>query len=65
LGVGKKNMAGSQCCENPPALSSSCGEGSVVESFGGLKSYITGSPDSKLAILLISDVFGMKSNLPM
>ncbi|ONK62866.1 uncharacterized protein A4U43_C07F8950 [Asparagus officinalis] len=54
-------MAGSQCCENPPALSSACGGGSVVESFGGLKSYINGSLDSKLAILLVSDVFGFEA----
>uniref|UniRef100_A0A7N2LW95 Dienelactone hydrolase domain-containing protein n=1 Tax=Quercus lobata TaxID=97700 RepID=A0A7N2LW95_QUELO len=50
-------MSSSQCFENPPTLSSTCGAGTVQE-FGGLQTYITGSPDSKLAILLISDVFG-------
>lgn len=50
-------MSSSQCFENPPTLSSTCGTGTVQE-FGGLQTYITGSPDSKLAILLISDVFG-------
>ncbi|PKA50454.1 Endo-1,3(4)-beta-D-glucanase [Apostasia shenzhenica] len=54
-------MAGSQCCENPPALSSSSGHGTVVESFGGLKSYIAGSANSKAAILLVSDVFGFEA----
>ncbi|KAK9280785.1 hypothetical protein L1049_003674 [Liquidambar formosana] len=50
-------MSGSQCCEDPLTPISSCGVGSVVE-LGGLKSYITGPSDSKLAILLISDLFG-------
>ncbi|GFY98774.1 alpha/beta-Hydrolases superfamily protein [Actinidia rufa] len=51
-------MSGPQCCENPPALTSSCGgSGSVVE-LGGLKAYTTGPSDSKLAIVLISDVYG-------
>ncbi|RWR94731.1 endo-1,3/1,4-beta-D-glucanase-like protein [Cinnamomum micranthum f. kanehirae] len=53
-------MAGSQCCENPPTLSSPCG-GGTVEILGGLKTYITGSPESKLAILLVSDVFGYEA----
>ncbi|KAK9287691.1 hypothetical protein L1049_016129 [Liquidambar formosana] len=50
-------MTTSQCFENPPSLSSECGDGCVQE-LGGLKTYITGPHDSKLAILLISDVFG-------
>ncbi|XP_057966032.1 endo-1,3;1,4-beta-D-glucanase-like [Malania oleifera] len=53
-------MSGSQCCENPPPLSSGSGAGFVAE-LGGLKSYLTGSSDSKLAILLISDVFGYEA----
>ncbi|KAF3957569.1 hypothetical protein CMV_017428 [Castanea mollissima] len=53
-------MSSSQCFENPPTLSSTCGAGTVQE-FGGLQTYITGSPDSKLAILLISDVFGYEA----
>lgn len=53
-------MSGSQCCENPPSLSSSHGAGSVVD-LGGLKSYVTGPADSKHAILLISDVFGYEA----
>ncbi|RZC57305.1 hypothetical protein C5167_004600 [Papaver somniferum] len=50
-------MVGSQCCENPPDLSLSSGIG-WVEDIGGLESYISGSLDSKLGILLVSDVFG-------
>ncbi|KAG5587015.1 hypothetical protein H5410_047449 [Solanum commersonii] len=50
-------MAGTQCCENPPALSSSSGHGSVFE-LRGLKTYVSGSSDSQKAILLISDIFG-------
>ncbi|KAF8401627.1 hypothetical protein HHK36_012573 [Tetracentron sinense] len=53
-------MASSQCCENPPILSSSCGEGCVQE-LGGLNTYISGPLDSKLAILLVSDVFGYEA----
>ncbi|KAI3965563.1 hypothetical protein MKX01_010520 [Papaver californicum] len=53
-------MVGSQCCENPPDLSSSSGSG-CVEEIGGLESYITGSLDSKLGILLVSDVFGFEA----
>ncbi|XP_059632572.1 endo-1,3;1,4-beta-D-glucanase-like [Cornus florida] len=53
-------MSGPQCCENPPTLSSSCGAGHVEE-LGGFKSYVTGSPDSKLAILLVSDIFGYEA----
>ncbi|KAL0437514.1 UNVERIFIED_CONTAM: 1,4-beta-D-glucanase [Sesamum radiatum] len=49
-------MSGPQCCENPPTLSSSSGVGSVVE-VAGLKTYVSGSSDSKLAVLLASDVF--------
>ncbi|CAL5347138.1 unnamed protein product [Camellia sinensis] len=48
------------CCENAPTLlASSCGAGHV-EDFGGLKTYISGSPHSKLGILLVSDVYGKK-----
>ncbi|PSR94798.1 Endo-1,3 like [Actinidia chinensis var. chinensis] len=53
-------MSGSQCCENPPTLTTSCGLGSVLQ-IGGLKSYVTGPPHSNLAILLISDVFGYEA----
>ncbi|KAL7229481.1 hypothetical protein ACSBR2_008066 [Camellia fascicularis] len=49
-------MAISQCFENPPSLSSICGSGNLQE-IGGLKTYVTGPQDSKLAILLISNVF--------
>ncbi|XVF38124.1 hypothetical protein REPUB_Repub20aG0071300 [Reevesia pubescens] len=50
-------MSGSQCFENPPIKSTACGAGSVQE-LGGLPTYVTGPPDSNLAILLISDAFG-------
>ncbi|XP_078149013.1 endo-1,3;1,4-beta-D-glucanase-like isoform X1 [Carex rostrata] len=54
-------MATSQCCQNPPTLDPVCGKGHMVHDLGGLKTYITGSPDSKLAILLISDIFGYEA----
>ncbi|GMP76944.1 hypothetical protein CsSME_00033400 [Camellia sinensis var. sinensis] len=53
-------MATSQCFENPQSLSSTCGSGNLQE-IGGLKTYVTGPQDSKLAILLISDVFGYEA----
>ncbi|XP_042516343.1 endo-1,3;1,4-beta-D-glucanase-like isoform X2 [Macadamia integrifolia] len=53
-------MSGPQCCENPPTLSSSCGQG-FVEEIGGLKTYVIGSSDYKRAILLVSDVFGYEA----
>ncbi|KAG5554828.1 hypothetical protein RHGRI_012404 [Rhododendron griersonianum] len=49
-------MSGPQCCENPPVLSSSCGVGHEEE-IGGLKCYVIGSPDSKPAVVLASDIF--------
>ncbi|CAH9051639.1 unnamed protein product [Cuscuta epithymum] len=53
-------MSGTQCCENPPTLNPSSGTGSVAE-LGGLKSYITGSSNSNLAIILVSDIFGFEA----
>ncbi|XP_043722474.1 endo-1,3;1,4-beta-D-glucanase-like [Telopea speciosissima] len=53
-------MSGPQCCENPPVLSSNCGQGCVQE-VGGLKTYVTGSSHSKRAILLISDIYGYEA----
>ncbi|KAK3407324.1 hypothetical protein EUGRSUZ_K03398 [Eucalyptus grandis] len=54
-------MPETQCCENPPTLSiTSVGIGCVAE-IGGLKPYITGPPDAKLAVLLVSDVFGYEA----
>jgi len=54
-------MSGPECCENPPIPSSSCGVTGHVEELGGLKSYVSGSSDSKLAVVLISDVFGFEA----
>ncbi|EEF45406.1 endo-1,3;1,4-beta-D-glucanase [Ricinus communis] len=53
-------MSSSQCFENPPSLTSTCGAGTVQE-FGGLKIYVTGPPHSTLAIILISDIFGFEA----
>ncbi|KAH9682990.1 DLH domain-containing protein [Citrus sinensis] len=53
-------MSGPQCCANPPTLNPNSGAGHV-EKLGGLNTYVTGSPDSKLAALLISDVFGYEA----
>lgn len=54
-------MASSQCCDNPPALNPACGEGKVVDSFGGLKAYVAGPEDSEAAVVLVADVFGFEA----
>ncbi|KAB1203202.1 hypothetical protein CJ030_MR8G001894 [Morella rubra] len=51
---------GSHCLENPPTLNESSGGGSVKK-IGGLKAYVSGHAHSKLAILLVSDVFGYEA----
>lgn len=51
-------MSGPQCCENPPTLNPSSGSG-LVQEFGGLSSYISGPADSKAAVILISDIYGI------
>ncbi|XP_024040860.1 endo-1,3;1,4-beta-D-glucanase isoform X2 [Citrus clementina] len=53
-------MSGPRCCANPPTLNPNSGAGHV-EKLGGLDTYVTGSPDSKLAALLISDIFGYEA----
>ncbi|KAH0992790.1 hypothetical protein GBA52_004273 [Prunus armeniaca] len=53
-------MSGPQCCSHPPVLNPSSGSGHA-EKFGGLDSYVTGSPHSKLAILFLSDIFGFQA----
>ncbi|KAL1816656.1 hypothetical protein ACET3Z_019230 [Daucus carota] len=53
-------MSGAECCRNPPVLSSSSGSGYVIQ-LAGLKAYVSGSSQSKLAILLVSDGFGYES----
>ncbi|CAL9041922.1 unnamed protein product [Musa banksii] len=54
-------MASSQCCANPPTLSPACGDGIVVDDLGGVRAYTAGSPNSKLAVLLISDIYGFEA----
>lgn len=53
-------MLGPHCTENPPSLSSTFGAGNVQQ-IGGLQSYVTGSQDSNLAILLAADAFGYEA----
>ncbi|KAL0367987.1 UNVERIFIED_CONTAM: putative AIM2 family protein, partial [Sesamum calycinum] len=49
-----------QCCSNPPTLIPDCGAGEVQE-LGGLSCYISGSADSKISVILISDIFGYEA----
>ncbi|KAI9128590.1 hypothetical protein K1719_000073 [Acacia pycnantha] len=53
-------MSGPECCSNPPTLNPNAGAG-CVEKVGGIDTYVTGSANSKLAVLLISDVFGYEA----
>ncbi|KAG5039026.1 hypothetical protein JHK86_019866 [Glycine max] len=53
-------MSGPQCCSNPPSLNPGGGVGHV-DKVGGVDSYVTGSPHSKLAVLMLSDVFGYEA----
>ncbi|KAA0049404.1 endo-1,3 [Cucumis melo var. makuwa] len=55
-------MSGPQCCSNPPTLNPSSGAGHI-EQLGGLTTYVSGSPDSKRAILFITDVYGFEAPL--
>ncbi|KAL8210947.1 hypothetical protein R6Q57_005384 [Mikania cordata] len=54
-------MSGGQCCENPPVVGSGSLQQDRIEVIGGLKSYTAGSLLSKLAVLLIADVFGYEA----
>jgi hypothetical protein len=53
-------MASPQCCANPPTLNPAGGEGKAIDSFGGIPAYVAGATeDSKAAVILISDIFGV------
>ncbi|KAH1102569.1 hypothetical protein AAZX31_13G191800 [Glycine max] len=54
-------MSSPQCFENPPNLNSDIHGAGTVQELGGLNSYVTGSSDSKLALILVSDVFGYEA----
>ncbi|KAJ0744870.1 putative dienelactone hydrolase, alpha/Beta hydrolase [Helianthus annuus] len=53
-------MSGPECCQNPPVTSSG-GESGELLQIGSLNSYVSGNPDSKVAVLLVSDVFGYEA----
>ncbi|XP_022761989.1 endo-1,3;1,4-beta-D-glucanase-like [Durio zibethinus] len=53
-------MSGPQCCSNPPTLNPASGVGHV-ENLAGFKTYVTGSLHSKIAVLLVSDVYGYEA----
>ncbi|KAL0718881.1 hypothetical protein Bca4012_068204 [Brassica carinata] len=53
-------MLGPQCCENPPVLNPLSGLGHV-EKLGRLDAYVSGSPDSKNCVLLVSDIYGYEA----
>ncbi|WVZ12083.1 hypothetical protein V8G54_016613 [Vigna mungo] len=53
-------MSGPQCCSNPPLLNPNAGAGHL-EKLAGLHSYVAGSSNSNLTVILISDVFGYEA----
>ncbi|KAL1219304.1 Endo-1,3,1,4-beta-D-glucanase [Cardamine amara subsp. amara] len=53
-------MSDHQCTENPPNLDPNSGSGHV-EKLGSLDTYVSGSIDSELAVLLVSHVFGYET----
>ncbi|KAK8504410.1 hypothetical protein V6N12_030507 [Hibiscus sabdariffa] len=52
----------SQCCSNPLTLDAASG-GGHVENIAGFNTYASGSLESKLALLLVSDGFGSWNSL--
>ncbi|KAL8189440.1 hypothetical protein R6Q57_029006 [Mikania cordata] len=50
-------MSGPDCCKNPPAIFSDMEYSGEVLQIASLDSYVSGKPDSKIAVLLVSDVF--------
>jgi len=56
-------MVGGECISNHPIFNTSSGVG-YVTNIAGVNTYVTGSPLAILAIVLISDVYGMLFFLP-
>ncbi|KAL2339135.1 hypothetical protein Fmac_013581 [Flemingia macrophylla] len=54
-------MLGKEYHSNPPIQDGSSGVGNVTN-IGGLNTYVTGSPQAILLLILLSDVFGIHSN---
>ncbi|KAF7916015.1 uncharacterized protein EAE98_010870 [Botrytis deweyae] len=46
------------CCNIPPVVSKGYTPKGTYETIGGLKTYVSGSPSAKKAILVIYDIFG-------
>ncbi|CAK8563568.1 unnamed protein product [Lathyrus sativus] len=56
----ESNSRSSECCSNPPTLNPNAGSGHV-DKIGAFNVYITGSPNSNSAVLLVSDIFGYEA----
>jgi len=59
--VRERKMIGNDCISNPPLLNVSGGVGHVTN-IAGVNSYVTGSPLALLAIVLVSDIYGIPSS---
>ncbi|XP_071742044.1 endo-1,3;1,4-beta-D-glucanase-like [Rutidosis leptorrhynchoides] len=55
------HMSGPACCDNPPAAASSGSESGEVVQIASLNSYISGNNDSKVSVILASDVYGYEA----
>ncbi|XP_076925335.1 endo-1,3;1,4-beta-D-glucanase-like [Bidens hawaiensis] len=53
-------MSGPECCRNPPVIQRGEESGEVVQ-IASLNAYVSGKLDSKIAVILVSDVFGYKA----
>ncbi|XP_076927327.1 endo-1,3;1,4-beta-D-glucanase-like [Bidens hawaiensis] len=53
-------MSGPECCRNPPVISKGEESGEVLQ-IASLSSYVSGKLDSKIAVILVSDVFGYEA----
>ncbi|KAF6831787.1 carboxymethylenebutenolidase [Colletotrichum plurivorum] len=48
------------CCSIPPVVSKGYNERGTYENIGGLKTYVTGPPSARNAIIVLYDIFGFQ-----
>ncbi|KAF9874677.1 dienelactone hydrolase family protein [Colletotrichum karsti] len=51
------------CCSIPPVISKGYSEKGTYENIGGLKTYVTGPPSARNAIVVLYDIFGFQSQV--
>jgi len=58
----KERKMGIDCLLNPPILNASAATVGYVTNIAGVNSYVSGSPLALLAIVLVSDIYGIPSS---